>query len=110
MSQISDQDRARVEEITGEEFTTLAAALDQWEAERQALADFNDENQALLILIKRTLNLIDISEKFLKRSWNDSALFFTPKARELIIQFWDEKTQQKNALAQSREIVKEHKT
>jgi len=108
-TRLSDTDITRLEEITGEKYTSLATALDQWDRERDALGELNDENQALLILNKRLTNIVNLSKALIDGLWADSALLFTPKTRAKVDQFQSEYEKTKAARVQSKEIQADHK-
>ena len=86
--QTSEERQAeRAISITGGCAESLAEALDQWEAERVALAELFDENQAFTISFRKyditmtlALNLINALEV-------DAQMFISQKTRDKIEQF-----------------------
>lgn len=107
IAEMKEQHRRAIS-FTGGEAKTLTEALDQWENERQALAELYDENQALILSFRQydvtmtlAANLIDILEI-------DAQMFITEKTRDKIAQFREHLTRLEKRRAQSREIVTEH--
>jgi len=79
-------DEARALEMAGEA-ETLAEALDQWEGEREALAELFDENEALTISFQQYDITITLAEKMINAVEVDAQMFITQKTRDKIEEF-----------------------
>jgi len=80
------QGEARALEIAGEA-ATLTEALDQWEAERVALAELYDENEALGILHRQLDTALTLAKTIIDQIEKDAGMFVTQKTRDKIKQF-----------------------
>jgi len=106
VSTISLEDRARIEELTGEEFTTLSDALDQWDREREAIAQLHDENQALGILNFKLTRIIERPKKIIDSVWDSSALMLPGKIRESITAYFQEYQENQPAIKMAKSLIK----
>ena len=80
-------DEERAIELTGGSADTLTEALDQWEREREALAELFDENQALSILLRQLDTAVTMAQSIVDQVEKDAALFITQKTRDKIEKF-----------------------
>lgn len=83
-TQLSPKDQERIEELTGGSAGKLSDALDQWEAERAALAELHDESQALVIYVSKFQEILASIKLLVSYLENESPLFMTPKMRKAI--------------------------
>lgn len=97
-------DEERAIEITGGSARSLEEALDQWEAERQALAELYDENQSLVISFRHFDVAAAIAEQIIAAVELDASMFIKPATREKIEQFREQIKQYYNRRAFCREI------
>jgi len=65
----------------------LTEAIEQWQTEREAMAELFDENQAYELLYRRYIVTLDLAEKVVAIVEADSALFLSDKARSAIEKF-----------------------
>ena len=84
---------------------TLSEALDQWELERQALAELFDEHQALTIINRRLRLVMTLAEKIINTVETEAQMFITEKTRRKIEQFREQHQKAKNAIVQSRLLI-----
>ena len=83
----TEQDQtARALEIAGEA-ETLSEALDQWELERETIADLYDENQALGILHRQLDLALTLAGNIIDQVETEAAMFLTQPTRNKIEQF-----------------------
>lgn len=74
----------RAIEFTGGSAANLTEALDQWENEREVLAQLYDDNQAYNILNRRLRLALDAARDIVDRTEQDAAMFVTKKTRDQI--------------------------
>lgn len=79
----------RAIEFTGGTAESLSDALDQWENERQAMADLYDENQAYNIRNRKLWLCLQLADKAIAAVETDAGMFITTKARAVIQKFRD---------------------
>jgi hypothetical protein len=101
-------DQAKIAELTGGSAESISEALSQWEAEQNALRDFGDENQALLILHKRINEVNQLGWKFIEEIEKQSALFLTPKMRATLAAYRQAYEEEAAAFKASKEYIKDH--
>lgn len=92
----------RAIEMTGGSAATLAEALDQWEAEREALSQLFDENAALTISFRRYDLSMTLAENIINTIEQDAAMFITQKTRDKIAKFRDQMSQLEERRAHDR--------
>jgi len=102
-------DQAKIAELTGGSAESITEALSQWEAEQNALREFGDENQALLILHKRINEVNKLGWKFIQEIEKQSALFFTPKMRAVLAAYRQAYQEEAAAFKASQEYIQDHK-
>lgn len=90
--------------LTGGTAADLNQSLDQWENEREALAQLYDENQALLISFRRYDLVMILAEKIINGLELDAAMFITQKSRDKIQQFREQLKLLQNSRIQDRYI------
>ena len=95
----------RAIELTGGSVDTLAEALDQWEREREALAELFDENQALSISFRLYDITMTLAEQIINVVEIDAAMFISQKSRDKIAQFRKQVQDLEKRRTHSREIV-----
>lgn len=98
-------DEVRAIEMTGGSVNTLAEALDQWDAERQALQELFDENQALVISFRFYDATMTLAETIVNDVEKESAMFMSEKTRDKIKKFRQQLMNVWARRAQGREIV-----
>ncbi len=94
----------RILEITGHT-TDIDEALDQWELEKQTLADLFDENQALVLSFRRYDVAMKIAERIIREVESDAAMFITSRTRDRIETFRQQMSLLENYRAADRELV-----
>ena len=99
------QHAARAIELTGGSADTLAEALDQWEREREALAELFDENQALSISFRLYDITMTLAEQIINVVEIDAQMFMTQKSRDKIAKFREQLQILQKRRANDREIV-----
>jgi len=107
-SVLSEADRARLEAFIGVPFDSFSEAIEQWELEREALADFNDENQALRILAKNLLSVIKSSAVMVEAISNDGILFLSQKTKDKIESSRKELQEAEGTIQQLKTLVQSH--
>ena len=95
----------RAIELTGGSVDTLAEAIDQWEREREALAELFDENQALSISFRLYDITMTLAEQIINVVEIDAAMFISQKSRDKIAQFRKQVQDLQARRANDREIV-----
>jgi len=98
-------DTERAIEITGGSAESLAEALDQWEAERIALAELFDENQAFAICFRQYDLTMTLAEKLINALELDAAMFISQKTRDQIAKFREQLQNTKNRRAHCLQMV-----
>jgi len=98
-------DEARAIELTGGSADTLTEALDQWEREREALAELFEENQALTIINRRLRLVMNLAMKIIDTMESETQMFITEKTRRKIEQFREQHDKAENAIVQSRLLI-----
>ena len=98
-------DEERAIELTGGSVDTLAEALDQWENERQALAELFDENQALTISFRIYDTTMKLAEGIINIVEIDAQMFMSQKTRDKIAQFREQVQKLEARREACREIV-----
>lgn len=81
------EEASRALEMAGEA-KTLAEALDQWEEERQALAELFDENQAFAISFRLYDLTMSLAEQVIGLVEKEAAMFITENTRSRIAAFY----------------------
>jgi len=102
---MTNTDTTRAIEFTGGSAATLSESLDQWEAERQALAELYDENQALTISIRQMMLTMTLAEKIITSLETEAAMFITQPSRNKIEQFREQMQKLNERIAHSKMIV-----
>jgi len=96
---------ARAIEITGGSAETLSEALDQWEAEREALGQLFDENQGFTISFHKYDITMELAEKLINALELDVAMFISQKTRDKIKQFREQMQELEARRAADRQNV-----
>ena len=101
----TEADITRAIEFTGGSAATLSESLDQWEAERQALAELYDENQALTISIRQMMLTMTLAEKVITTLETEAAMFITQPSRNKIEQFREQMQKLNERITHSKMLV-----
>jgi hypothetical protein len=97
-------DTERALEIAGEA-KTLAEALDQWEREREAIAELFDENQALAISFRQYDLTMGLAEQIVGLMEREAAMFITENTRSKIAAFYHQMRELEKRRAADRQNV-----
>lgn len=62
-------------------------AFEQWQNERQTLAELHDENQAMEIISRRMVVMVELARQVVEMVEKDAAMFITPDTRLKIEKF-----------------------
>lgn len=98
-------DELRAIEMTGGIAVNLAEAIDQWEKEREALAELHDENQAFEIMFRRFDVSIALAERVLGEMEIQVGMFITQDTRDRIESFRDQLRKFETHREHGRELV-----
>jgi len=93
--------------MTGGHTEDPKEAFEQWEAERQALAELFDDNQALTISVRRYQVTLALAEKAINAVEKDAAMFITQLSRNSITQFREQMRKIANLIANDKLIIAE---
>jgi hypothetical protein len=105
---MSKADIDRALELAGEA-KTLAEALDQWEREREAIADLMDENQALVIHhMQLTVALAEAAD-VVEQVEKEASMFLTQKTRNRIQQYRNLLNEQEKRRAEVKQLIADRK-
>lgn len=91
-------------EMTGESSDPLVA-FEQWQTEREALAEVWDELQALEIITRRMNVCLDLARSTVDAVESECGMFITDRTRRKIAAFREQLTKITAARTQGREIT-----
>ena len=91
-------------EMTGEPDANPFTAIEQWQRERETLAEFQDENQALSILNRRLILTLGIAQRVLLAMTTEAGLWMSDKTRKLYDDFGNQMKIIERTITQSKEI------
>jgi hypothetical protein len=95
----------RAVDMTDGNAADLGEAIDQWENERQALADLFDENQALTLSFRRYHITMSLAEAVIRLLEAEAGMFITQTARNKIKEFHEQLGKLRKFIAQDMSIV-----
>jgi len=91
-------------EMTGEEDANPIIAFEQWQREREAMAELYNVGEGLKILNRRLLLVLTLAEKAISRTEKDAMMFITQPTRDAVQKFREQVKAIQNSIDYSREI------
>lgn len=94
-------------EMTGGNTSDPVEAFEQWRAEREALLEIHDENQAFTLAFRRYKLTMSLASRLIETLENEAGMFITQDTREKIEQF-REQMQKLESLSVLGSLIVDH--